>query len=73
MASQPDPHKPSWVLADIGASGLSLPDRDYYLKPEPRFKETREKYVEHVTAMFKLAGWIRRLGGRRSEYYGHRD
>jgi putative endopeptidase len=57
MASQPDPHKPSWVLADIGASGLSLPDRDYYLKPEPRFKETREKYVEHVTAMFKLAGW----------------
>jgi len=31
MASQPDAHKPSWVLADIGASGLSLPDRDYYL------------------------------------------
>src|SRR5215469_3783451 len=34
MGSQPDPHKPSWVLADVGASGLSLPDRDYYLKPE---------------------------------------
>lgn len=57
MGSQADPHKPSWVLADIGASGLSLPDRDYYLKPEARFKEAREKYVEHVTAMFKLAGW----------------
>ena len=57
MGSQQDPHKPSWVLADFGASGLSLPDRDYYLKPEPRFKEAREKYVEHVTAMFKLAGW----------------
>ena len=24
LASQQDPHKPSWVLADIGASGLSL-------------------------------------------------
>ena len=35
----------------------SLPDRDYYLKPEPRFKEAREKYVAHVTAMLKLAGW----------------
>ena len=57
MGSQQDPHKPSWVLADFGASGLSLPDRDYYLKPEPRFQEAREKYVVHVTAMLKLAGW----------------
>ena len=57
MGSQQDPHKPSWVLADFGASGLSLPDRDYYLKPEPRFKEAREKYIAHVTTMLKLAGW----------------
>jgi putative endopeptidase len=55
--SESDPHRPGWVLADIGASGLALPDRDYYLKPEARFKDAREKYVEHVTAMFKLAGW----------------
>lgn len=57
LGSQQDPHKPEWVLADIGANGLGLPDRDYYLKPEKRFKEARDKYVEHVTAMFKLAGW----------------
>ena len=63
MGSQQDPHKPSWVLADFGASGISLPDRDYYLKPEPRFKEAREKYVEHVTAMFKLAGWDQKTAG----------
>jgi endothelin-converting enzyme/putative endopeptidase len=56
FGSQQDPHKPSWVLADIGASGLGLPDRDYYLKPEPRFKEARAKYVEHIAAMLKLAG-----------------
>jgi putative endopeptidase len=56
FGSQPDPHKPGWVLADIGANGLALPDRDYYLKPEARFKEAREKYVLHVAAMFKLAG-----------------
>ncbi|HWY03147.1 MAG TPA: M13 family metallopeptidase [Candidatus Acidoferrum sp.] len=57
LGGQQDPHKPSWVLADLGAGGLGLPDRDYYLKPEPRFKQAREKYGEHVTAMFKLAGW----------------
>ena len=57
LSSQQDPHKPSWVLADVGASGLSLPDRDYYLKPEDRFKDAREKYAAHVTTMFKLAGW----------------
>lgn len=57
FGSQQDPHKPSWVLADLGASGLGLPNRDYYLKPEPRFQEARDKYVEHITAMFKLAGW----------------
>jgi putative endopeptidase len=60
FGSQPDFHKPSLILADIGASGISLPDRDYYLKPEPRFKEARDKYVEHVTNMFKLAGWDRK-------------
>jgi putative endopeptidase len=57
FGSQQDPHKPSWVLADVSASGLGLPDRDYYLKPEARFKEAREKYVVHIAAMFKLAGW----------------
>ncbi|HET6180767.1 MAG TPA: M13 family metallopeptidase [Candidatus Sulfotelmatobacter sp.] len=56
LGSQQDPHKPSWVLADLGASGIGLPDRDYYLKPEPRFKEARDKYVAHITAMFKLTG-----------------
>jgi putative endopeptidase len=29
LGSQPDFHKPTWVLADIGANGLGLPDRDY--------------------------------------------
>ncbi len=67
FGGQQDPHKPSWVLADLGASGLGLPDRDYYLKPEARFKEAREKYVEHVTAMFKLAGWDQKSAAAASQ------
>jgi len=57
LSSSTDPHKPTWVLADVGASGYSLPDRDYYLKPDARFKEAREKFVEHVTKMFVLVDW----------------
>ena len=53
----PDNHNPSQVIANVQASGLGLPDRDYYLKPEPRFKEAREQYLVHVANMFKLAGY----------------
>jgi putative endopeptidase len=67
FGSQQDPHKPAVVMADLGASGLGLPDRDYYLKTEARFKEAREKYVEHVIAMFKLAGWDKKSAAAASQ------
>jgi endothelin-converting enzyme/putative endopeptidase len=51
-----DPHEPTMILADIVANGLSLPERDYYLGSEDRFKEARAKFLEHVTKMSKLAG-----------------
>jgi endothelin-converting enzyme/putative endopeptidase len=57
LSGSPDPHQPSWLLADLSVSGYALPDRDYYLKPDARFKEAREKYVPHVGKMFTLAGW----------------
>ena len=57
LGAATDPHKPTWVLADLGASGYALPDRDYYLKPDTRFKEAREKYLEHIAKMFVLVGW----------------
>ena len=57
FTGSPDNHQPTQVIADIFASGLGLPDRDYYFKTEDRFKETREKYKAHVAAMFKLAGY----------------
>ncbi len=52
-----DPHDPTRVIADIGAGGLGLPDRDYYLKPEERFQKARAEYLVHVANMFKLAGY----------------
>ncbi len=44
------------VIAQADQGGLSLPDRDYYLKDDPRSVELRKAYVEHVTNMFKLLG-----------------
>jgi len=43
-------------IAGIGQSGLSLPDRDYYLKQDARFIEIRKQYSDHLTKMFTLAG-----------------
>ena len=57
LGSRPDSHNPSETIADVFASGLGLPDRDYYLKPEERFQDAREKYQVHVAKMFQLAGY----------------
>jgi len=56
IAGGQDNHQPSQVIAQFYSSGLGLPDRDYYLKPEERFADARVKYVEHVQKMFELAG-----------------
>ena len=56
VASSPDNHDPSQVIANVVASGLGLPNRDYYVKTEPRFQEAREKYRLHVANTFRLAG-----------------
>jgi putative endopeptidase len=54
--SQPDMHDASKTIAYIDQGGITLPDRDYYLKDDPRSFETREKYQQHVQKMFELAG-----------------
>ncbi|MGS0743834.1 M13 family metallopeptidase [Glaciimonas sp. GG7] len=45
------------VIADLGQSGLGMPDRDYYLKDDDaKLKETRAKYLAHIEKMLTLAG-----------------
>ena len=60
LGGQQDPHRPSLILADVAANGFAMPERDYYLKPDARFKEAREKYETHVATMFTLAGWSKK-------------
>jgi len=44
------------VIAFATAGGLGLPDRDYYVKEDPKMREIRDKYVAHVGRMFELLG-----------------
>jgi endothelin-converting enzyme/putative endopeptidase len=54
--SAPDLHNADLVIAYLDQGGLSLPDRDYYLKDEPKMAEMRQHLVEYATQMFTLAG-----------------
>jgi endothelin-converting enzyme/putative endopeptidase len=51
-----DMHDATMTIANVDQGGLSLPDRDYYLKIDPKTVETREKYLAHVQKMFELLG-----------------
>lgn len=49
-----DAKEPGKDILYLYQGGLGLPDRDYYLKPDPKLNEYRQKYVGFLTAMLKL-------------------
>jgi len=51
-----DVHNPSFVISQYYNNSLAMPDRDYYLKDDARFKEAREKYLAYMQRLFTLAG-----------------
>lgn len=55
LAIFPDRKNSDRVMAYIAAGGIGLPERDYYLKTDEKSKETREKYVAHLTKLFELS------------------
>jgi putative endopeptidase len=54
--SASDLHDAGQVIAYIDQGGLSLPDRDYYLKDDAKMTEMRKHLAEYVTEVFTLAG-----------------
>ena len=54
--SSSDLHNADQVIAYIDQAGLSLPDRDYYIKDDARMTEMRKHLVEYVTQVFILTG-----------------
>jgi endothelin-converting enzyme/putative endopeptidase len=56
FGSGPDLHDATMTIAHVDQGGLSLPDRDYYLKTDAKSVEIRAKYQVHVQKMFELLG-----------------
>lgn len=56
FGSQQDFADANSVIAGASAGGLSLPDRDYYLKDDDKSKELRAAYVANVQRTFELMG-----------------
>ena len=56
FSSSPDAKNSMQMIADADQGGLGLPDRDYYLKDDPKSVKLREQYVAHVQKMLELLG-----------------
>ncbi len=56
-----DEKDPDRYAVHISQSGLGLPDRDYYLKPE--FAAKKALYQDYATKLLGLIGWADPAGG----------
>ncbi len=64
FSAQQDFENSAMMVADTGAGGLGLPDRDFYTKTDARSVEIRAKYLAHVTRMLVLLGDPRDVAAR---------
>jgi endothelin-converting enzyme/putative endopeptidase len=46
----------SLEIVELAAGGLGLPDRDYYLKTDPKSVKLRQQYVDYIQHLLTLAG-----------------
>jgi len=54
--SNSDLHNADQVIAYLDQGGLTLPDRNFYIKDDPKMVEMRQHLVEYATQLFMLAG-----------------
>jgi endothelin-converting enzyme/putative endopeptidase len=56
LVSDQDAKDATQVIGVVVQGGLTLPDREYYLKDDPKSAEIRKEYEAHVARMLALAG-----------------
>src|SRR5690242_10770161 len=56
FSSSPDLHGASMVVADIDQGGITMPDRDYYIKDDEKAKAVREAYLTYLKKSCVLSG-----------------
>lgn len=52
-----DRKDPNVKTLSAGVGGINLPDRDFYLIDNPRFKFIREEYKKHIATLLAFAGY----------------
>lgn len=52
-----DEKSPDEYAVNIGVGGQGLPDRDYYLKTDPRSREIQDKYKAYLAFLLGKAGY----------------
>ncbi|HEY4354417.1 MAG TPA: M13 family metallopeptidase [Acidobacteriaceae bacterium] len=46
----------STIIVEVGAGGLGLPDRDYYVQNDPKSVKIREQYAAYIQQLMTMAG-----------------
>lgn len=54
---EPDARNSESYVIYVGQSGLTLPDRDYYLVDEPQYRQVREQFKNYIAAMMSQVGY----------------
>ena len=54
FGSEPDFENSRMTIADVDQGGIGLPDKSYYDRPKD--EALRQKYVQHISNMFRLTG-----------------
>jgi predicted metalloendopeptidase len=53
---QQDARDATVYIAELDQAGLSLPDRDYYLRDDSKYPEYRQKYAAYIASLMSMAG-----------------
>lgn len=56
LSIEQDAKNASAYIPTVSQNGLTLPDRDYYLKPDPPFMSIRDQFRGYAARMLGLAG-----------------
>jgi len=51
-----DPNDANKTIGQLGQGGLGMPDRDFYLKNDPKSLATKAKYRDYAQKVFELLG-----------------
>ncbi len=52
----PDLRDASMMIGDLDQGGLGLPERDYYVRTDPKSVQLRQQYVSTISSTFQLIG-----------------